>query len=411
MKREARDFREKMPRPVQRIPLAEGSLRRRGIGVALALLAAGLALFISLRTLTRVDEGWTQIEADTAKGPAGEVAFWAELGAGTESPLTERRFLTGVYSDAARELHTLFNPYEIAAGVNNIWWINHHPDEEIPVDPRLYQALRHAVSMGREVYFGPVYELWDSVYFSETDQEARQADPRLDPETGKALTALMGYLSKEEHISLSFPAENTVCLHLSEALRECCEDYGLSRCLDLGWMTNAYITDMLAEVLLDRGWTKGILASPDGYVRCLGEGTYTLEVLAARNGRAVRIAGAEYTGPAAILQMIPVPGGSRARFYRYGDGTLRSPWISPEDGLDRIPVENLSLISRTDGCRDLLKPALQVLLEEIPPEEAPDCLAGKGCSFLAVRGNQLYGAGEEFRLKTAEPGLQVQNKK
>ena len=141
MKREARDFRERMPRPVRRIPLEEGSLRRRIIGAGIALVVAGLALFIALRTMTRVDAGWAWIEPDSAEGPTAEVRLWAELGAGEESPLTERKKLTALYSGAARELYTLFSPYEIYSGVNNLWWINHHPNEEVTVDPRLYSAL------------------------------------------------------------------------------------------------------------------------------------------------------------------------------------------------------------------------------------------------------------------------------
>lgn len=403
MKREQRDFREQMPRPVQRVPLEETPRRWRVIALAAALVIAGLALFIALRTLTRVDSGWQQLQADTADGPVASVALWADLGAGEASPLSERRALTTVYSRAARELYTLFTPYEIVSGVQNLWWINHHPEEELEVDARLYRALRLAADAGGEIFLGPVYALWDSVYFSSSDGDASQADPRLDGASAEAVAAFLPLLSSREHISLRFPAENTVCLHISPELRAMAEEYGVDRFLDFGWMTDAFLTDALAEALLSAGFTRAALVSPDGFIRLLdGRAPYTLEVLSARQGNVVRAADAEYQGPAALLRLVPKPGGDRPRAYRYADGTLRSAWISPLDGLDHAPVDGLCAIAPADGrnaagCAELLMRVLPLLREEFTEERLRET-AGTDVTLLAVRGEDILQAGEGFQL-------------
>ena len=400
MKREARDFRERMPRPVRRIPLEEGSLRRRIIGAGIALVVAGLALFIALRTMTRVDAGWAWIEPDSAEGPTAEVRLWAELGAGEESPLTERKKLTALYSGAARELYTLFSPYEIFSGVNNLWWINHHPNEEVTVDPRLYSALEKCAGSGRGIYFGPVYEIWDGVYFSQTDQDARIADPREGAANAAALAEILAALQDESQISLSFLGQGMLRLNVSEQLLRLAEEEGIERFLDFGWMQNACAADELARVLTEAGWTRGVLVSQDGFIRCLdGRDSFVLEILSTLQGKAVRNAEARYRGPAALMQLIPAPRGERARSYLYADGTLRTAWISREDGLDRQPVDSLSTVSRTKGCLDMALEVWPLLTEEEFRPQALEALAEPGeISLIAIRDNRIYCAGEGFEV-------------
>lgn len=404
MKREARDKREHMPRPVRRIPLEEKPSRRRVVGFAIAAAAACLALFFAIRALVRVDAGWTWVDLSNSDGPVCDVRLWADLGAGTDSPLTERRFLTDVCSTASREFYTLMNPYEIASGEHNLWWINHHPNEIIEVDPRLYNALKQSVSAGRWVFLGPVYEIWDGVYFSTGDQDARQGDPRLDAETGEALREIMEQLRREDRISLDFLEDSRLRLNLAPELMELGETYEITRYLDFGWMTNAYAADYLADTLLEKGWTHGLLVSSDGFVRCLDDrGSYSLEILSTLEGRNILAANAVYEGPAALLQLIPRPQGDRPRSFVYADGGLRTPWISPEDGLDRRPVDSLTAVSRDGGCADLLNQVIPLLTADDFSPDALIRLAGEmNGELTAVVGEEIFQAGDTAMLRIAE---------
>ena len=184
MKREARDFRETAPKPVKRIPLDIKNPRLRLFLVIMALAIAAGAFFIAFRNLVSVEPGWTYLEADGAVGlnVSADFRLQVELGAGNETPLTERKRLTTVYSAAAREAYTRYTTQEYVTGMNGLWYINHHPGEEIRVDERLYRSLETSLAAGNWLYLGPVYEVWDSVWFSQEDREAAEADPRKDAE-------------------------------------------------------------------------------------------------------------------------------------------------------------------------------------------------------------------------------------
>ena len=196
MKREARDFRETAPKPVKRIPLDIKNPRLRLFLVIMALAVAAGAFFLAFRQLVSVEPGWTLLEADGAVGlnVSADFRLQIELGAGSETPLAERKRLTTVYSAAAREAYTLYTTQEYVTGVNGLWYINHHPGEEIHVDEKLYRALETSLSAGNWLYLGPAYEVWDSVWFSQEDREAAEADPRKDTELAGYLAQVAGFI-------------------------------------------------------------------------------------------------------------------------------------------------------------------------------------------------------------------------
>ena len=119
MKREARDFRETAPKPVKRIPLEIKNPRLRLLLVILALAVAAGAFWYAFRQLVTVEPGWTLLEADGAVGlnVSADFRLQLELGAGSETPLAERKRLTTVYSNAAREAYTRYTTQEYVSGV------------------------------------------------------------------------------------------------------------------------------------------------------------------------------------------------------------------------------------------------------------------------------------------------------
>jgi hypothetical protein len=309
MKREARDFRETAPKPVERIPV---EIKRPGLRLLLVIAALAIAsgaFFYGFRGLTSVEAGWTPVEADGASGmtAADDFQLLAELGAGQESALTERRRLVSVYSAAARDAYTLYTSAEYVAGVNNLWYINHHPGEEIVLDARLYRAVEKSLQSGSWLYLGPLYETWDSVYFSLEDREAAAADPRANPETADFLKQAAEMIRNGE-IKLELRGDNRVCLTLSDRILAFGQEYGVSRWLDFGWQKNAFIADDLADALIAAGWSRAVLSSGDGFIRCLdGRGTFGLNLYADTETGIRQIAEMEYSGPASLLMLLPPP--------------------------------------------------------------------------------------------------------
>lgn len=395
MKREARDFRETAPKPVKRIPLDIKNHKLRLILIILALAIAAGAFYYGFHQLFSVESGWTMLEADGSSGlnVSADFQLQVELGAGAEAPLTERKRLTTVYSDATRKAYTLYTTQEYVADVNNLWYINHHPGEEIRVDEKLYRALNNSLSAGNWLYLGPVYEVWDSVWFSQTDEEAVAADPRKDAELGGFITRIAGYITSGD-IRLELRDNNTVFLNISDECRAFGEEYGITRWVDFGWQRNAYIIDDLAEALTASGWNRAVLSSKDGFIRCMdGRQDFALKILADSDGGVKQIAQAEYKGPAALMVLVPGPGGDRRYSYRYQDGTLRTAWISAEDGLDAQPVDGLAAYAEEGGCATLLGRFLNCLTRKDTDEAEWEKAAGNNCTLWLARQGMLTSFG------------------
>ena len=402
MKREARDFRETAPKPVKRIPVDIKNPRLRLFLVIMALAIAAGAFFIAFRNLVSVEPGWTYLEADGAVGlnVSAEFRLQVELGAGNETPLAERKWLTTVYSAAAREAYTLYTTQEYVTGVNGLWYINHHPGEEIRVDEKLYRALETSLSAGNWLYLGPVYEVWDSVWFSQEDREAAAADPRKDPELAGYLEQIAGFIRSGD-IRLELRDGQTVCLVLSDTYCVFGEENGITRWLDFGWQKNAFVIDNLAETLISAGWTRAVLSSTDGFIRCLdGRGSFTLNMYA-DTGTVTPAVQMEYSGPASLMMLLPAPGGDRHYAYRYQDGALRTAWISAEDGLDVRPVDGLAAYTEEGGCADLLCRYLDLLTCMDTADTDWAAAAGDDCALWVAKDGKLVSLGNDKLTMTA----------
>ena len=101
----------------------------------------------------------------------------------------------------------------------------------------------------------------------------------------------------------------------------------------------------------------------------------------------------EYTGPAALMMLLPAPGGDRPYAYRYQDGMLRTAWISAEDGLDARPVDGLVAYSDREGCAKLLCRFLDLLTRDDPADEEWNAAAGEDCALWLVRNGILTSMG------------------
>ena len=407
MKREARDFRETAPKPVKRIPLDIKNPRLRLFLVIMALAVAAGAFFFAFRQLFAVEAGWAYLEADGSVGMnvSGDFLVQVELGAGNEAPLTERKKLAAVYSNAARDAYTRYTAQEYVSGVNGIWYINHHPGEVIRTDDKLYRALQKSIEAGDWLYLGPAYEVWDSVWFSREDREAAAADPRKDGELAAYLAEIAGFIRSGD-IRLELREDQEVCLVISDAYRAFGEENGITRWIDFGWQKNAFIIDDLAEALGDAGWTRAVISSRDGFIRCLdGRGSFTLNMHADTDDGTAQIAQAEYNGPASMMMLLPEPGGDRRYSYRYQDGTVRTAWISTADGLDARNADGLAAYTQEGGCADLLCRFLSLLTGTEAGEAGWQAAAGDGTTLWLAKDGTLRTFGSGLKLIRTDSGV------
>ncbi|MBQ8073150.1 MAG: hypothetical protein IJ231_05210 [Clostridia bacterium] len=356
-----------MPRPVRRVVLDESHPRRRIIWILLSLAIAAGAFFAFFQGLLRVAPGWTAIPSEGRY--AREITLRYELGAGEDTPASEQKKLQRIFTLALDQAGQALDASEIFEEPRNLAWLNAHPNVETEVSPILYHALETALSAGRWVYLGPLYEMNASLLASQSDTEAAQMDPRLGSEAADFVDSVLPFLSSPDQIHLQLLGGNTLRLFISPDYLALGEAYGISRWIDFGWTRNVFAADSVSDALLEAGADRGIVtaqlagtasqdtggtASGNLAIRALGgEAEIHLSLQGRENVDAV------CASPAALLSLNAFQAGRR-----YADGTLRTPWLSLGDGLDTAAVEAVLAASRRDGCAGMLLRLLPVLTGE-----------------------------------------------
>ena len=122
----------------------------------LLFLAAGLIFlgYAVMQMLTPQSE-WITVEAGTGGGAssASEFEFFYRLGGGEASPTAERRALSALYTELSRNAFEVFHNQLALEGVNNLYAINRHPNEELTVDGALYEAFAAVERSGNRALY------------------------------------------------------------------------------------------------------------------------------------------------------------------------------------------------------------------------------------------------------------------
>ena len=109
------------------------------------------------------------------------------------------------------------------------------------------------------------------------------------------------------------------------------------------------------------------------------------------DGGKLRVLGeARIPSPAAVAYLTAFPLSRAGSAYTYADGTVRTAFLSPSDGLDH-PTADALLLQSADTCAGLLTAALKVWIpDEIPPgfnlTDELDRLSRHGISSLVCHG-------------------------
>ena len=112
----------------------------------------------------------------------------------------------------------------------------------------------------------------DSYSFTFNNEWLRQhSDPEKDDDAAEEAAAVAAFAQNPDDISMEFPGENQVCLHVSDAYQAYAAEMGYTAYLDFFWMKNAFLIDYLADMIRGEGYQLGIISSKDGFVRCLDE--------------------------------------------------------------------------------------------------------------------------------------------
>ena len=402
MGRTARDNRDRPhPQPVERIELSEDHLRFRVIAVVVFLVLGLGTLGYSLLRLLGSNQGWETIEVNN--GSLGDVSkefvLQYRLGAADLSPTAEKKALTLVYSDAVRRAWLLFYTAEKSDEVIGLTALNERPNEELTIDQALYDALERVTKDGnRAIYLGPLYGHYDSLFASQSDQEATEVDPLRNPAVKEEIERLVSFASDPAMIELRCLGDCRVLLSVSAEYQAYLKESWEETYLDFGWMRNAFIADYIADRLTEQGLTHGVLSSQDGFVRNLYDGkeeaSYTL---LRRSGNEIQGAGTmKYSGARSLLFFHDYPLSEAQEaysYYCYEDGTVRAPYVDPADGMLKAAAHEMLLYTDAEhgslGCSELLMEAMQCYVGEKVMTTQLASLESRGIMYLLFDGEKI----------------------
>ena len=236
----------------------------RSILFVLVIILFGVALtFLILNTRTK--SGMKKIDATTtqiSRAPSSYSLYYVlEDVEGMKASDMENRVIAA-YSEAIDTMLPLLDTSEEYEGINNLYYINNHINEDIVLDPMLYNVLKEVYDIDpRYLYLGNLYEFYNNLRYTPEPLEIQTYDPFVSLE----MKALVDEFVNYNGISLKFKSNNTIRLSITD-------DYVLlqesdhPRYIDLGPLTDAYILDYVKELMVKNYLFNGYIYCSDGYI-------------------------------------------------------------------------------------------------------------------------------------------------
>lgn len=393
------------PNRVKTAEVDHDHILRRAI---LTLIFVGIAIAsfsYAVWLLNNSDSGWTEIKVDSTSDVNLGDSFTLEynLGQNGVSPTAEKKALTPVYSQAMVNYYRLFSHNNIYKDVNNLYYISCNPETEIVVDEDLYYVFEMLKKYdNRAIYLGPALSYYTAIFNSTSDSEAETYDPSKDSEIMSFVTKVAGYAADPESIDLELLGDNKVILHISDEYKVFCQDNEVTELLNLGWLKNAFVTDLTADKLEEAGLTNGYLSSVDGFTVNLSEDTdFTLSIYDEGDNNIISVGDYSYKGPKNIvwLKNFLATKEDVGNFYMYQDGSEVSYYIR-SDGITDTGTCSLYLYSdaNTSTCADMVLSAYDTFLNadsnEMLDGELLDKLADTGIYNIRIENGAIYGNGD-----------------
>lgn len=393
--------------PVKNLILSDENRMLRIILMVVFLVIALVAFYIGIRAVLDTEPGWEAVECASGEvNCSSDFVFSYCYGQTEGNPSVEKKRLSNLYSQLATDAWRIF--------YTDVSEINQNVNKAVSVDPALYQALELIDRYdSRYLFLAPVYAEYDHMFSAETDVEAADYDPMQNPQHADYLAQLATYAADPSMVDLQLLGENQVQLVVAQDYLDFARDEEITRFVDFGWMTNAFIADYLAEALIREGFTNGFLASYDGFTRNLdarGE-SFSLNLFN-RQGNNIYLAGAmQYADPISIVSLrdYPMSQKDQYHYYTFENGTIGNVFADPVDGLYKSSVDSLVSYSYDAGCAEILLQQAPVYIADTMDEAALAAMKSIGIYSIFFDGTTIRCNDADMTIiLNAESGLDYQ---
>lgn len=359
-------------------------------------MIAAIALVHAMLVFLSKDSGWTQIQATSTDelNVRDDFVFLYELGDSNQSATAENKALTILYTDLCEQAYMMFTADYAYNELNNVYSINHNPNQVLTVDDGLYHALETVQQSGdRGIYLGPVYAIYDDIFNCEEDVQAAEFDPYENEEAAEYYAEIAAFAADSSAVDLELLGENQVRLNVSDDYLTYAGENGIENFIDFSWMRNAFVADYIADSISAQGYTHGSISSYDGFVRCLDErGTsYSFGIYNREGNEVTQPAIMDYTGPMSIvyLRNYMMADKDLVHYYAYDDGEIRTLYLDTVDGKCKSTRNELVCYAKDAGCADVLLQMVPLYISEEWEPEAVDVLKADGIYSVYVENGEI----------------------
>lgn len=393
-------------KPVEKVELSEKNVGLR-IAVCAILLAIGVSsIAYGVRAWLSTKEGWTQIAADSGADTniGNEFVFMYNLGSGELSAKAEQKVLINLYTEIMVEAYKNFHINQDFEQMHNIYYVNHHPNEEIQVSDMLYQAFEIIAKYDdRRIYLAPIYGEYDEIFRCQDDSELIDYDPILNPEVADFYKEIAAFAMNEEAISIRLLGDSKICLQVSEEYLTYCNENGIKNLIDFSWMRNAFVVDYLAQELTKEGLMHGSVSSYDGYTRNLNpdKTQFSLPIYDLRDDKTYQVATMQYTSARSIVELRSYPMNTldNYRFYELKNGEIRTMYLDVRDGISKYANEQLYSYSDQLGCADILLQIAPIYIAEDIKQDVLSDLIEKDIFVIYCNDSKIMYTDKELQLE------------
>ena len=342
------------PKPINRIEISEKNTTLRWIAVFALLVIGAVGITVGIMNLLHKETGWQRVQITTQERNCSEnfILQYNFSGSGAEATAVNNKLQTA-YGEASVKAYQVFTPDEEISGVQNLYYVNRHPNEIITVDPLLYDAF---VKMEGTpwLYLGPAYAHYYNVILGADESMVDVLDPVVSEEAKAYVEKIAAYANDRQAISLELLGENQMILHVSEEYLAFAAAEEIENFIDFGYLTNAFIIDYLAQTLIAQNLTEGYIVSADGYTRNLDSAhTFSFNIFDRVEELVFPAAVMEYRGPVSMVFLKDFPTANSDVNYRGREDRFLHLFVDPVDGICRTSVENLVSYSYDKECVDV----------------------------------------------------------
>lgn len=369
---------------IEKIELSDKNIGWRLSFFILFVVIAVSAFAFCVNSFFSKDPGWYQIETNSSDEAhcGNEFVFMYNLGV-SQNATDENRALTILYTEACEMAHKLFHNKETFEGVNNVRYINEHPNEVIEVDAGLYKAFSVIDTYdNRNLYLAPVYNQYDEIFYCQDDSQLVNYDPRLSEAVAVEYAEIAVFANNPEMVDVKLLGDNKIQLYVSEEYLAYAKESYITDFIDFFWMKNAFVTDYLAEIMIERGYTHGTLTSYDGFSRTMdtSENSYSFNIYD-RVDEALYPAGVmQYQGANSLVYFRDhmLSDMDWQHYYALSNGEVRNSYVDVADGVSKAATDSYYVYGKDMSCAEVLLQAIPVYVTEAWSENAVRELLASG---------------------------------